>query len=392
MWTIQDVSSAKLWDIFCKVIDNHGDIGVCWRLAADLAARGQRVRIWVDQPSALAWMAPGAWEGHWPNIQVRVWDQQPDRAMLAGLQPADVWVEGFGCELPLELLEHRFSPSGSRPVANGTGPVWINLEYLTAETFAERSHGLPSPVMQGPASGRTRFFFYPGFSVRTGGLLREPDLAERIQRFDRTSWLVSHGVSCNGGRLFSLFCYEPPALALLVKRLRMGPEPAQLLVTQGRAQTAVRHWLAGEGLESTGSSSTSGALSISFLPALAQADFDHLLWACDLNFVRGEDSLVRAIWAGKPFVWQIYPQHDSAHHAKLRAFLDVMDAPQSLRKFHWAWNGLVEDSLPLPDLSAWAQAALKARDRLRRQSDLTSRLLEFVDTVRAGPDFQMEKR
>ena len=31
-----------LWDLFCRVIDNHGDLGVCWRLARDLAARGER--------------------------------------------------------------------------------------------------------------------------------------------------------------------------------------------------------------------------------------------------------------------------------------------------------------------------------------------------------------
>ncbi|MEO7887531.1 MAG: elongation factor P maturation arginine rhamnosyltransferase EarP, partial [Polaromonas sp.] len=42
------------WDIFCKVIDNFGDIGVCWRLAADLASRGHKVRLWVDDASALA--------------------------------------------------------------------------------------------------------------------------------------------------------------------------------------------------------------------------------------------------------------------------------------------------------------------------------------------------
>ena len=32
-----------LWDIFCQVIDNHGDVGVCWRLARELAARGHTV-------------------------------------------------------------------------------------------------------------------------------------------------------------------------------------------------------------------------------------------------------------------------------------------------------------------------------------------------------------
>ena len=51
-------ADARSWDIFCQVIDNFGDIGVCWRLAADLAARGHQVRLWVDDASALHWMAP----------------------------------------------------------------------------------------------------------------------------------------------------------------------------------------------------------------------------------------------------------------------------------------------------------------------------------------------
>ena len=75
---------------------------------------------------------------------------------------------------------------------------------------------------------------------------------------------------------------------------------------------------------------------ISYLPALTQIDYDHLLWACDLNFVRGEDSLVRALWAGRPFIWHIYPQDDGAHAAKLEAFLDWLQAPDSLRQFHRA--------------------------------------------------------
>ena len=58
-----------LWDIFCKVIDNHGDIGVCWRLATQLAARGHEVRLWVDDAAALDWMAPG---GH-DRVQVLAW-------------------------------------------------------------------------------------------------------------------------------------------------------------------------------------------------------------------------------------------------------------------------------------------------------------------------------
>jgi uncharacterized repeat protein (TIGR03837 family) len=58
------------------------------------------------------------------------------------------------------------------------------------------------------------------------------------------------------------------------------------------------------------------------IPFIAQDDHDKLLWSCDINFVRGEDSSVRAQWAARPFVWHLYPQSEQAHLAKLRAFTD----------------------------------------------------------------------
>ena len=153
-------SPSLRWDIFCRVIDNHGDLGVCWRLCADLAQRGHTVRLWVDDASALAWMAPQGCTG----VAVHVWptsnNDYPDCA--------DVVIEAFGCELP-EHVQSTIAAKQSPPV------VWINLEYLSAEDFVERCHGLPSPVMSGPAKGCTKWFFYPGFTPATGGLLCEPD-------------------------------------------------------------------------------------------------------------------------------------------------------------------------------------------------------------------------
>ena len=177
-----------LWDIFCKVIDNHGDLGVCWRLCADLAQRGHHVRLWVDDPQALAWMAPGALEGAYKpegqaaaaNIQIRAWDS----ALQAPQDiPSDVWIEAFGCELPAHFLTQA-----SNTLNRAKLPVWLNLEYLSAEFYVQRSHRLPSPVQHGPLRGHTKWFYYPGFNNRTGGLLREPNLAARQAAFDAPAW------------------------------------------------------------------------------------------------------------------------------------------------------------------------------------------------------------
>ena len=47
-------------DIFCRVVDNYGDIGVCWRLARRLAqVPGWRPRLWVDDLRAFARIQPG---------------------------------------------------------------------------------------------------------------------------------------------------------------------------------------------------------------------------------------------------------------------------------------------------------------------------------------------
>lgn len=356
-----------LWDIFCAVIDNHGDLGVCWRLARQLRDAGCQVRLWVDDASALTWMAPAAARGGEPGIAVLPWAWATQEARLATLPPADVWVEAFGCELPEAFVARGVACAGdARP------PVWINLEYLSAEDWVLRNHGLPSPVMSGPARGWTKHFFYPGFTPGTGGLLREAGLPQRHQAFDRPAWRARHAPALpDGARLLSLFCYEPDALPTFLHSL--ADTVHHLLVTPGRPLAAVQACAA-------------PLPSWSALPYTDQDGFDAMLWACDLNFVRGEDSLVRALWAGQAFVWHIYPQHDGAHHAKLGAFLDWLQAPTSLRGFHLAWNGLIEpQAARWPDdatLADWTACARAARERLLLQPDLVSQLLGFVTEKR----------
>lgn len=359
------MGAARQWDVFCKVIDNWGDLGVCWRLCADLAARGENMRLWVDQPAALQWMAA---DGH-PGVQVRTWDAQCQQG-LAELPPADVLIEAFGCTLGDDLLEHYARRA----------PRWINLEYLSAESYVERHHGLPSPVLAGPGRGMTKHFFYPGWTAATGGLLREPGLLLRQQAFERGAWLSPFGVDPTLSTVVSLFCYEPPALAALLSNLALGPAPVTLLVTPGRATHAVQALLDSnsQAIPDAHGDWSWRQLRVRTLPLLSQTEYDHLLWASDVNFVRGEDSLVRALWAGKPFIWNIYEQDDHAHHAKLEAFLDVIAAPPSLRQAHWAWNGASGEPWPQLELPAWQDCVQTARSKALQQDDLCTRLLGFL--------------
>ncbi len=371
------------WDVFCRVIDNFGDIGVCWRLVAQLAALGHRVRLWVDDASALQWMAPQGC----PGVELRAWGSPPPSPE----EPApDVMVEAFGCDIAPEFIAYSAYPSSARG-QKSSKPVWINLEYLSAEAYVERNHRLPSPILSGPAAGWTRWFFYPGFTPATGGLLREPDLMARREAFDRSAWRAAHaaafglGDGCAEQSWVSLFCYEPAALPELLRHSQI--RPTQLLVTPGRPTAAVRAALAEVCDQDIGQiglqrlSDKREQLSISYLPPCPQPAFDEMLWACDFNAVRGEDSLVRALWAGQAFVWQIYPQHDNAHHDKLWAFLDWLQAPASLRQFHATWNGLDAAPLQWPGddtLAEWTACTQAARVRLLRQDNLVAQLLGFV--------------
>lgn len=376
-----DSTSARLpdplhWAVFCRVIDNLGDIGVCWRLCANLADRGQRVQLWIDRPAALAWMAPGALEGRVPGIQVLQWDTPVSAASPDWPGVADVWVESFGCEPPTQLT----AALARRIQAGDKAPVWINLEYLSAEPYVERTHRLPSLINSGPLRGLGKWFFYPGFTPGTGGLLREMDVLQRQAVFTADAWLTSAHLELPASsaepdrRRVSLFCYEPADLPAVLKGAAHDTPRSDWLITTGRASMAVA------AAECLGDVNGPGARRLG-LPPLTQRDFDHLLWACDLNFVRGEDSLVRALWAGKPFVWHIYPQHDDAHHAKLGAFLDWLEAPASLRTFHLAWNGIGTAPARWPGwavVDSWRTCVQAARQRLLAQPDLSTQLIGFV--------------
>ena len=391
------IAQKTNWDIFCNVVDNFGDIGVCWRLACNLAARGLQVRLWADDISPLAWMAPDGY------ANVEVIDCSNSAAIHPNIELGDVLVDTFDCEFAINLIATQAinTPAYAQlaPLKSTIQPLWLNLEYLTAESFSERAHTLPYVHHSGAAKGWTQRYFYPGFNDKTGGLLREVDLFERQKTFDRAAWLAnlkfevsdySRADAVNsirsGSQLISLFCYEPVALEALIDQLTASKTPTCLLVTAGRATNAIKALLERK-KRLQPAYLLPKQLSILYLPQLTQTDYDHLLWSCDLNFVRGEDSLVRAIWAAKPFIWQIYPQQDGAHHAKLDAFLDMMDAPASLKTAHVAWNASAADvkadphlpNFPPLDLTIWAQSAQNLSIKLRLQADLASSLIAFAE-------------
>jgi uncharacterized repeat protein (TIGR03837 family) len=374
---------ADRWDIFCHVVDNYGDVAVAWRLARCLARRqsrgeGKRVRLWLDDLTVLSRLRPEIV----PDVGAQVLEGVEVRRWFApfpAAEPADVVVETFGCHPPDAYLEAM--------AARSPRSRWINLEYLSAEAWVEGSHKLPSPHPRLPL---TKHFYFPGFTARTGGLLREVDLLARRDRFQadagvQASFWRSLGIVPRAGALkLSLFGYAGAPYGALLDALARSPGAVECVVPEGAAATAADAWAGG-------AARGRGNLRVHTVPFLAQDHYDELLWACDLNFVRGEDSFVRAQWAARPFAWHIYPQDEDAHWIKLGAFLERFGAgldpatAAALQGFWQAWNGGEGLGAAWPAFLGRREAIeARARDwsaQLAGMPDLAGTLSDFADNV-----------
>jgi uncharacterized repeat protein (TIGR03837 family) len=371
------------WDIFCTVIDNFGDIATCWRLARLLThEHGQSVRLWVDDLATMQRLVPATRlelaRQQIDGIEVCHWSRD-----FPSVQPAAVVIEAFGCTLP----------EGYVAAMRELRPLWINLEYFSAEDWVAGCHGLPSTQRD----GQVKYFFFPGIQPGTGGLLRERGLLAARDAFLadpalRARWCEAWGMPApvEGELALSLFTYEHPALPVMLRELAEAPCPVTVYVPQGRTLNSVREAFPERTL-APGTSMIEGSLQLHVIPFLPQAEYDRLLWLCDLNFVRGEESLTRAIWSGRPFIWHVYPTEDMAHLDKLQAFLGVYAgrSPQDCELFASmmrAWNtgGLN----PGEEAPSWWTSLEQLRERapwfgmrsrqLAETDDLATQLVKFA--------------
>lgn len=371
------------WDIFCRVVDNYGDIGVTFRLARQLADEyGVAVRLWLDDLASLAMLRPEtalqAARQTVAGVDVCRWDEPFDAA-----QPAQVVIEAFACGLPQAYLEAM--------AACAQKPVWINLEYLSAEAWVDDCHGMAS---RHPRLPLTQYFFFPGFSRGTGGLLRERTLLAERQAFrahaDRQqAFWQSLGINEAAGALkISLFGYSNPAVHSLLDSWASGAQAVLAVVPENRLLRDVEHYC-GRSLKA-GDELVHGSLRLVVLPFLPQDQYDRLLWACDINFVRGEDSFVRAQWAATPLVWQIYLQDENIHLEKLEAFLArytdglPVDAALALQNLWRDWNRQQPaDGVWQDYLSCWPvlrQHAETWAASLAQAENLAAQLISFCKT------------
>jgi len=375
-------ASRKQVDIFCRVIDNYGDIGVCWRLARRLGDDlGWRVRLWVDDLHSFARLAPALDSSsarqslgtievvHWnvetlASISFHTGHSAFVDSKRTSFEPGDLVIEAFACDPPAAFV--------AAMKVRAVPPVWINLEYLSAESWVASFHAQASLR----SDGLRKTFFFPGFGPDTGGLLREPGLlamrdvvqhspASRLATL-RAIGLpqVAHAIETGrlarpestdestanrpanvleAPRLASVFCYSSIDLRAIFEALaRTGPWIVAIPHGVAAHAEALAEWLnqaLNEGVSEA--DPHHAALRIERFSLLSQPDYDRLLWSADLNIVRGEDSFVRAQWAARPLLWHIYPQEEGAHCVKLDAWLDACACPAEIARVMQAMNPLI---------------------------------------------------
>ncbi|WP_304856364.1 elongation factor P maturation arginine rhamnosyltransferase EarP [uncultured Parasutterella sp.] len=315
-------------DLFCDVIDNFGDAGVCWRLARLLTKeKGDRVRLFINRPETLQALAPNLNSSNLPqtlgNIAVMHWDE------CLKCTPGDVVIETFGCRLPDEFEK--------KIAAKSPQPLWINLEYLSAEDWVEGCHCLPSPH---PSLSVQKYFFFPGVTKKTGGIMIENDLLTAQNAFEqhRSEFLQNLGLQQSVFTVF-VFCYPEAPLEHFYEALSKDAREVNVLIPKS---AAADKWL------KLCEDNLSETIHTRVLPMVPQENFDQLLWCADSLIIRGEDSFVRAQLAAKPFIWNIYPQTESTHIKKLKAFASRLTSSYGELQPLWlemniAWNERPEE-------------------------------------------------
>lgn len=380
-------------DVFCRVVDNFGDIGVTWRLVRQLQREHNwSIRLWVNDLKSFqrleARVHLHALQQVIEHIEIIHWgDPAPD------LIPYPLVLCSFSCDLPATYIAQLHQ----RPA------LWVNLEYLSAETWVEGCHGLPS--LRG--DGLSSYFFFPGFNAKTGGLLRERELLTHRDRWQKdldaqqqmlerlgvsaaalAAWRLQSTASSAGieispprsiqvqaARLVTLFCYPHAPVAQLLDALCADSRASVVLIPQGVAPELTTERLG-----------PFKQVYLERIPFVSQPEYDQLLWMANLNFVRGEDSVVRGLWAGRPVVWQIYPQTEGTHLIKLEAWLKISNLPADIQALlrHWnAENAAADLSTDFAQVlqpkafAQWSSNALALSHALAQETNFAQALHDF---------------
>ncbi len=311
-------------DIFCHVIDNFGDIGVVYRFVKEFSRKHPQcfIRLFCDNIESLHAIAP-----HIPQFDIAITIGKTSYINTHALTPEsmslfsspDIVIEAFGCDIP-SLYTETFLHNCK---------LWINLEYLSAEDWVESYHLKQSLV--GNALVK-KVFFMPGFTRNTGGVIVDLEFEASKPILNNTRISFVNYISKKAGfsleslenkLLVSVFTYSR-GFDNLLRYTRFSDREIILYVFGEKSQHGMQRTLIRlNAIQTSFGCYKLDNCSIVFMPFLPQNEYDKFLYVCDANFVRGEDSLVRAIFAEKPFLWSAYVQEEKYHQVKVNAFLQI---------------------------------------------------------------------
>lgn len=381
-------TADEVW-VFVRVIDNWGDVGVGWRLCMQLACSFPwRVRLWIDDVAALGKLVLAAELAAVQDaVMVEKWSDEDSVSLrLAQLADPVMVIETFGCDLPSPVLRRM----------QQCQPLWLNWEYLTAEDWAVDLQAMPS--LQG--NGLAKYFWFMGIDQQSGGLLREANYLSRRNEFLQQPCLQQafkqqYGLPLEHvGQLWLIFAYTSERWAEWLSMWRGADEPITLWLAGHEVADSLRAAgvIAADALQQVGDTFELEQVTMVRIPFVPQSAFDNLLWLADGAIVRGEDSFVRALWAGLPFLWHIYQQEEAVHLQKLDAYWHKasINWPASVREAVLALsadlNGgeHLSESLRLrlwqnlrSEWQNWVNAASTWSDSLHLHSSAMERLARF---------------
>ncbi|MBR1722569.1 MAG: elongation factor P maturation arginine rhamnosyltransferase EarP [Treponema sp.] len=370
--------------ILCKVVDNYGDIGVVYRLARALSdlKPSLELSLVVSNLSSFKKMAPEIDDGKaiqffdyknssWKIIDWNIKASSLDEDLK---NPPDIILECFQCGRPDWLEAILFAEDFHRLVQI------INIDYLTAEEYADEFHLLKSGTRK---SNIKKIFFMPGFTKKTGGLI--------INQQTGSAQLPS---PCGKMKVF-FFAYEDECPQIV-----QGLKDFQEKIRESDANFAIKVFLAdGKSREPFKRSweKHGSPFEIEDLPFMQQEDFDLFITRMDFLFVRGEDSLARAALSGLPFVWQAYKQEENYQLVKVNALLDRMKdyfSEEDFSPLKEFWNSYndSEKETDSKSLTRMLLSCMEGRGKgregfkafsqsLLENGNLAEKLLAFIDRI-----------
>lgn len=279
-------------DIFCQVIDNYGDVGVAYRLAREFKRvyPNKKLRFVINQIEELNLIRKSE------NIEVILYK---DISKIEN--SADLIIESFGCEIPKEYMDKALK----------NAKLIINLEYFSAEKWVDDFH-LQESFLGGNLK---KYFFIPGLSEKSGGILLDNEFLERKKKVEANKeyYLEKFGIKEKYDLIGSIFSYKKNFDSLIEELKKLDKKIILLILSEKTQKNFIKYFDNGNNYDK---------IKFVKLPFFTYDKYEELLALCDFNLVRGEDSFVRALLLGKPFLWHIYPQDENTHIKKLESFLE----------------------------------------------------------------------